>query len=81
MKISQMFHISPILFTACASFTAIAQYPRSSHALSSTISSHTVSSQFLVSGVNVQEASLRRQISMKLLMSEISRGMLAVLSD
>ena len=37
--------------------------------------------QFLVSGVNVQEASLRRQISMKLLMSEISRGMLAVLSD
>jgi hypothetical protein len=40
MKISQMFHISPILFTACASFTAIAQYPRSSHALSSTISSN-----------------------------------------
>ena len=32
-------------------------------------------------GQNVQEASLRRQISMKLLMSEISRGMLAVLSD
>jgi hypothetical protein len=29
-------------------------------------------------GQNVQEASLRRQISMKLLMSEISRGMLAV---
>ena len=29
-------------------------------------------------GRNVQEASLRRQISMKLLMSEISRGMLAV---
>lgn len=32
-------------------------------------------------GRNVQEASLRRQISMKLLMSEISRGMLAVLFD
>ena len=32
-------------------------------------------------GQNVQEASLRRQISMKLLMSEISRGMLAVLFD
>ena len=32
-------------------------------------------------GRNLQEASLRRQISMKLLMSEISRGMLAVLFD
>lgn len=32
-------------------------------------------------GRNVQEASLRRQISMKLLMSEISRGMLAVMFD